>query len=97
MKYGHLKTWIGILCNNPAPRKGCKERTWLEGAVSWMKREEFEALLKDMGTENDASGVRTQGVVFRAIWEIGCTLRDFQFYKTANNNNNMGKDGEGER
>ena len=68
MKYGHLKTWIGILCNSPAPRKGCKDPTWLEGAVSWMKKEKFEALLKDMGTEDDVSGMRAQGVVFRAIW-----------------------------
>ena len=36
--------------------------------MSWMKLEKLEALLKDMGTENDASGVRAQGVVFRAIW-----------------------------
>ena len=67
MKYGHLKTWIGILCNNPASRQGCEELIWLEGAVTWMKKEKFGVLLKDMGTENDASGVRAEGVVFRAI------------------------------
>ena len=31
MKYGHLKTWIGILCNSPSTRQ----------RVSWMKKEKF--------------------------------------------------------
>ena len=35
--------------------------------MSWMKKEKFEALLKDTGTEDDVSGVRAQGVVFRAV------------------------------
>ena len=78
VKYGHLKTRIGILCNVPAPRKGCKEPTWLERAVTRVKKEEFEALLKDTGTESDASGVRAQGVVSRAIWLLGRTRSGYR-------------------
>ena len=32
-----------------------------------MKKEKFETLLKDVGTENGTLGVRAQGVVFQAI------------------------------
>ena len=38
--------------------------------MSWMKKEEFEALLKDMGTENDASGMRAQYLLFSLYLEV---------------------------